>query len=157
MNKEIILTKLTAEEYCALYAVMRPIWLDTYSFLPIEQIELLLNKYFSLEGIKLYLSKGYEYYSINGEGLLVICEKNDCVYIDKLYVYPQSRGKGLASFVFKHLIAKHKKSLMLNVNRNNLVAVNCYLKNGFKVIGEEVIPLGNGLINYDYVMKKEVE
>ena len=157
MNKEIVLTKLTEEEYGALYAVMRPIWLDTYSFLPIEQIELLLNKYFSQEGIKLYLSKGYEYYGINGEGLLVICEREDCIYIDKLYVYPQNRGKGLASLTIKYLIAKRKKCLMLNVNRNNLVAVNCYLKNGFKVIKEEVIPLGNGLINYDYVMKKEVE
>ena len=157
MNEEIVLTKLKEEEFNTLYARMRPIWLDTYSFLPIEQVELLLNKYFSLDGIKHYLSNGYEYYSINGNGLLVVCERDDCIYIDKLYVYPQSRGKGLASLVFKQLIEERKKGLMLNVNKNNLVAVNCYLKNGFKVVKEEIIPLGNGLINYDYVMKKEVE
>lgn len=156
MLDELILTKLTQQEFKGLYQIMRPIWLDTYSFLPTEQVELLLDKYFSPEAINYYLSKGYEYFSVGGNGLLVIVENEDSVYIDKLYIYPENRGQGIASRVFNKLITERKKALTLNVNRNNSVAVSCYLKNGFTVVKEEIIPLGKGLVNCDYVMKKEV-
>ena len=157
MEEKIVLLNLTKEEYSGLYDVMRPIWLDTYSFLPKEQIELLLNKYFSKNGIEHYLSIGYEYYSINGMGLLVVKEQKDSLYVDKLYIYPEFRKKGIATKALNYLINERKKPLMLNVNKSNLPAVSCYLKNGFKIYKEEVIELGNGLINFDYVMKKEVE
>ena len=157
MEEKIVLLNLTKEEYSGLYDIMRPIWLDTYSFLPKEQIELLLDKYFSEKGIKFYLSQGYEYYSVNGMGLLVVKEQKDSLYVDKLYIQPDFRRQGLASAVLEYLIKTRKKPLMLNVNKSNLPAVECYLKNGFKIAREEIIELGNGLINFDYVMKKEVE
>ena len=157
MKETFILRNLTKKEFDELYDAMRPIWLDTYSFLPKKQVELLLDKYFSKQGIKHYLSIGYEYYSINGMGLLVIKEQEDSLYIDKLYIQPNFQKQGLASKVFKYLIKERKKQLMLNVNKNNLPAVSCYLKNGFKINKEVIIELGNGLVNCDYVMVKEIE
>jgi ribosomal protein S18 acetylase RimI-like enzyme len=157
MEEKIVLSNLTKEEFAGLYDVMRPIWLDTYSFLPKEQVELLLDKYFSKKSIEHYLSIGYEYYSLNGAGLLVIKEQKDSLYVDKLYIQPEFRRKGLASNVFQYLIKTRKKALALNVNKNNLPAVSCYLKNGFKIAKEEIIELGNGLVNCDYVMIKEIK
>ena len=157
MEEKIVLLNLTKEEYSGLYDAMRPIWLDTYSFLPKEQVELLLNKYFSIKGVEYYLSIGYEYYSVNGAGLLVIKEQKDSLYFDKLYIQPEFRRKGLASNVFQYLIKTRKKALALNVNKNNLPAVSCYFKNGFKIAKEEIIELGNGLVNCDYVMIKEIK
>ena len=157
MEEKIVLTRMNGKELGGLYEAMRSIWLETYSFLPKEQVELLLDKYFSKKGIEHYLSIGYEYYSLNGVGLLVVKEQKDSLYIDKLYIQPEFRRKGIASNVFNCLIKTRKKPLALNVNKNNLPAVSCYLKNGFKIAKEEIIELGNGLVNYDYVMIKEIK
>jgi ribosomal protein S18 acetylase RimI-like enzyme len=157
MEEKIVLKRMNVEELGGLYEAMRPIWLETYSFLPKEQVELLLNKYFSKNGVEYYLDNGYEYYSLNGAGLLVIKEQKDGLYVDKLYIQPEFRRKGLASNVFQYLIKTRKKALALNVNKNNLPAVSCYLKNGFKIAKEEIIELGNGLVNCDYVMIKEIK
>ena len=157
MEEKIVLKRMNVEELGGLYEAMRPIWLETYSFLPKEQVELLLNKYFSKKGVEYYLDNGYEYYSLNGAGLLVIKEQKDSLYVDKLYIQPEFRRKGLASNVFQYLIKTRKKALALNVNKNNLPAVSCYLKNGFGIVKEEIIELGNGLVNCDYVMIKEIK
>ena len=44
-------------------------------------------------------------------------------------------------------------ALTLNVNRFNK-AIDFYLKNGFKIIKEENIEIGNGFLMEDYVMEK---
>jgi ribosomal protein S18 acetylase RimI-like enzyme len=131
---------------------MSPIWQETYSFLPKEQVNLLLDKYFSVKNIESFLASGYEYYSVNGEGVLVVLEQEVGLYVDKLYLLPSARGKNLPKKVFEFLLKRGKK-LYLNVNKNNKRAINCYLKNGFKITKQEDILLGNGLINCDYVME----
>ena len=155
MKRQISIKKFNQEDFSSLYDFMRPIWLDTYSFLPIEQVQLLLDKYFSSENLLSFVASGYEYYWIDDCAVLVIKKQDDYVYIDKLYLLPSCRGKGYPTAVFDWLL-QFGKPLVLNVNVNNERAVKCYLKNGFKVVEEVVIELGNGLINRDYVMRKEV-
>ena len=156
MNEETIsLTQLNEEQLKELYSFMKPIWYDTYSFLPVIQIDLLLNKYFTFENICKFKENGYEYYSVNGVGVLVVKEQEDSLYIDKLYLLDSERGKNYPQKVFDWLL-KRGKSLTLNVNRNNARAVKCYLKNGFKIVKEMQIDLGSGLVNCDYFMKKEI-
>ncbi|MBO4940167.1 MAG: GNAT family N-acetyltransferase [Clostridia bacterium] len=153
------LTSFTNEDYKNLYAFMRPLWLDTYgAFLPITQIELLLDKYFSESGISHYREEGYEYYAVlddanNKVGVLVYQLRAEGLYIDKLYLVPSARGKGYPKEIFALLQARDK-ALFLNVNQNNRRAVRCYEKNGFTIVKEERIELGGGMVNVDYVMKK---
>lgn len=144
---------LTSEELYCLKSFMRPIWQETYCFLPKEQVDLLLDKYFNQDSIEKYLALGYEYYNLFGVGVLVIKENENDVYIDKLYLTKQARGKNYPRKAFEFLDSRGK-NLTLNVNRENKRAVSCYLKNGFKIIKEENIDLGNGLVNCDYVMQK---
>ena len=153
------LTSFTNEDYKNLHAFMRPLWLDTYgAFLPITQIELLLDKYFSESGILHYREEGYEYYAVlddanNKVGVLVYQLRAEGLYIDKLYLVPSARGKGYPKEIFVLLQAR-EKALFLNVNQNNRRAVRCYEKNGFTIVKEERIELGGGMVNVDYVMKK---
>ena len=147
------LKDFTVADFDGLYEFMRPIWLETYGgFLPERQIEVLLEKYFSKDGIAHFRALGYEYKKIDDVGVLVICERETDVYLDKLYLVPSARGEGYPALVFAELL-KRGKPVLLNVNQNNARALNCYLKNGFTVDREEIIDLGNGMKNVDYVLR----
>lgn len=156
IEQKVNLTQLNNEQLKSLHAFMTPIWHETYSFLPKRQIDLLLDKYFTFENVLKFKQKGYEYYSVNGVGVLVVLEQEDSLYVDKLYLLPSARGKNYPQKVFEILLERNKP-LTLNVNKNNVRAVNCYLKNGFKIISEVTIDLRNGLFNCDYFMKREVD
>ncbi len=147
--------EFTEKDFEGLYAFMQPLWLETYGdFLPKKQILTLLDKYFSVDGLAHYRAAGYRYYKIDDVGVLVYRESEEEVYIDKLYLLPTARGKGYPAFVFEKLSQKGK-DIRLNVNRNNARAVGCYLKNGFSIEKKEEIPIGEGMVNCDYVMIKK--
>ena len=149
------LNDFTNDDFENIYSFMKPLWLETYGgFLPNGQILFLLDKYFSPAGLKSYREKGYRYKKIDDAGVLVFVERETDVYIDKLYLTPNARGKGYAKFVYDELL-KLGKPLLLNVNQNNERAVACYLKNGFEIVEQTDIELGNGMINRDYVMQKK--
>ena len=135
---------------------MTPLWHATYKgIIPDGQIDFLIEKYFSDEGLKHFRSVGYEYFKIidgTMQGIVVICEKNGTTYLDKLYLGEGSRGKGYPSFVFEELL-KLGRDITLNVNQGNTRALRCYEKNGFIVEEEQYIDLGGGMVNVDYRMR----
>ena len=150
------LKDFTPDDFDTLYAFMRPIWLETYGgFLPEKQIDTLLDKYFSKDGIAHFRALGYEYKKVDDVGVLVFVERALDVYLDKLYLLPTARGKGYPKLVFAEL-KKRGKPILLNVNQNNARALKCYQKNGFTVVKEEIIDLGNGMQNVDYVLRLSV-
>ncbi len=75
--------------------------------------------------------------------------------LEKLYVLPdvQKTGAGKKLLETVETVAKSMgaEKLILNVNRKNK-AKTFYEKNGFTVISEEDIDIGNGYSMNDYVM-----
>lgn len=150
------LQNFTQKDFENLYDFMKPLWQETYGdILPPEQLNFLLQKYFSADGMRHYQNLGYQYRKIDDVGVLVFVEKEDSVYIDKLYLLPSARGKNYPAFVFDWL-AQFGKDITLNVNQQNTRAVKCYLKNGFIIERTEDIHLGDGMINCDYIMRKRI-
>ncbi|MBQ7769740.1 MAG: GNAT family N-acetyltransferase [Clostridia bacterium] len=150
-----MLKTFTEQDFDGLYEFMRPIWHETYGdILPAKQIDFLLDKYFSPKGLNAYRMQGYEYFRIDDIGVLVIQERENEVYLDKLYLLPTARGKGYPEKVFSELL-KRGKDVVLNVNQGNERAVKCYRKNGFIVEKVIDIDLGNGMINQDYILRKK--
>lgn len=148
------LTPFTELDFDNLYAFMRPVWLETYgNILPKDQLEYLIEKYFSKDGVQTYRNLGYEYRKIDDVGVLVYVDRGDYTYMDKLYLAPSGRGKGYPKLVFDYLLSLGK-DVVLNANQKNERAVKCYLKNGFVIEKEELVDLGNGMFNPDYVMRK---
>ena len=144
----------TNEDYATVYEFMHPLWLETYGkILPKEQILFLLDKYFSKEGLDRYHALGYQYRKIDGCGVCVFVELEMDVYLDKLYLLPSARGKGYPQKVFAEL-QKLGKPITLNVNEANSRALACYKKNGFEIVRQELIDLGNGMINKDFILQK---
>ena len=154
------LTEFTEKDYGSLKGFMEPLWRQTYAeILPKEQLEYLIEFYFSDDAIRGFRDKGYRYFRLSDgdlRGVVVILEREKDVYLDKLYLLPEARGKGCAEFVFREL-EKFGKDITLNVNRENARAVNCYRKNGFAVERQEEILLGNGMVNQDYFMRRKTQ
>ncbi|MCI2069208.1 MAG: GNAT family N-acetyltransferase [Bacilli bacterium] len=148
------------EEFLKIQSMARSIWPHVYQgVIPPEQISLLLDKYFSDQGINHFLLEGYRYFLIYFEGkeagFIAIKEYPDYVYLDKLYLKEEFRRHHIASDVFDHLIAVFNKDIVLNVNQNNEAAVKTYLAKGFKIVKNETIKLKDGMVNNDYVMRKK--
>ena len=122
--------------------------------MPEKQIDTLLDKYFSKDGIAHFRALGYEYKKVDDVGVLVIVDRGADTYLDKLYLIPTARGKGYPKFVFDELL-KRGKDVVLNVNQSNARALACYQKNGFTVDERIDIDLGGGMVNQDYVMRKK--
>ena len=142
------------EDYDTMYEFMRPLWLETYGkILPKEQIFFLLDKYFSKDGLAHYRALGYQYRKIDDCGVCVFIERETDVYLDKLYLLPSARGKGYPQKVFA-ILQEIGKPITLNVNEANARALACYKKNGFEIVKQELIDLGNGMINRDFILQK---
>jgi GNAT superfamily N-acetyltransferase len=79
--------------------------------------------------------------------------------LHKLYVLPELHGKGLGKafldFITEDIISLGATTLRLNMNRNNK-AKKFYEKNGFSIIAEEDIDIGNNYCMNDYVMEKRL-
>ena len=85
-------------------------------------------------------------------------EKNRSVFrLHKIYILPKQKGKGTGKFILNYIINSVKKSggniLELNVNRDNK-ALHFYESQGFKIVSEEDIDIGEGYFMNDYVMQK---
>ncbi|MBR4888362.1 MAG: GNAT family N-acetyltransferase [Clostridia bacterium] len=145
-----------------LYEFAAPIWKECYAeILPAGQIDLLTHKYFDYENALAIQAGGmlYEYVLLDGEtaGFTAYSLQPDHVYLDKLYLKSEFRGKHISSAVFDDLIAKYNLPIRLNVNQGNTLGMRAYLGRGFKIIETIDIPLPNGYVNRDYIMEKPVK
>lgn len=134
---------------------MSPIWKTTYKgIISDKQIDFLLDKYFKKDNVEKFLQQGYEYFNILNNGVLIFIEREDDIFLDKLYLNEKIRGQNIPSIVFDFLFSR-KKDITLNVNQGNKRAVSCYLKNGFTIEVTHNVILENGMINKDYIMRKK--
>lgn len=85
----------------------------------------------------------------------------DEYYISNVAVYPRYRGKGigkkLMSIAEEEAKMADKKRMVLDVEKDNTVAIGLYKKLGYKIIKEFSITLQNNKNLYFYRMIKEVK
>ena len=143
------------------------IWPVAYGeILSKEQLTYMLGKFYSLESLTDQLEKrnhvfllieenerfvGFASYESNIE--------NHKTKIHKIYVLPETQGKGFGVQLINEIETRAKKSqndiLFLNVNRFNK-AQYFYKKLGFEIAFEEDIEIGNGYLMEDFVMEKKL-
>lgn len=140
------------------------IWPAAYGdILSQDQIDFMLEKSYTVEGLAESMVDGQFFYVLKEEGVaqgfVALRTFTDKVRIEKLYLMPDVQGKGfgkvLIDFAFEKAMKKGKDILELNVNRNN-PAYHFYLKQGFKVVETVDIPYYDYVLN-DYVLQKEVK
>lgn len=141
------------------------IWMEYYpDVIGRDYTIYVLDNYHSLKTIKADLEKGMIYYLIkdsnNPIGYFAYIIDDKGLYISKLYLLKDYRGKNIAEPVFSFLTQeakrKKKKIIYLNVNKHNEASIKYYQKKGFSIIEAVNIPIGSEYSFDDFIMAKEV-
>ncbi len=158
---------LSEDEISRLADIAKGIWYEYFpGLISAKQVDYMVEKYQSKNAISRQIaSEGYQYFMvIDGSdilGYIGIREENDKLFLSKLYLKKEFRGRGYFSkmLLFIEDIAKNKKlkSLYLTVNKHNDNSVLVYKKKGFSVINEQAADIGGGFIMDDYIMEKKLK
>jgi GNAT superfamily N-acetyltransferase len=162
----ITITKATSKDYKTIQEIVHKTYPETYgAILSKEQLDFMLNAFYSEVALKdNVVSKGH-HFLLAKENELVLgfasyehnYQNNDITRIHKIYVLPQTQGKGVGNTLIAHIeelaIENHSADLSLNVNRFNKTCA-FYHKKGFQIIEEVGIEIGHGYLMEGYVMEK---
>ena len=118
------------------------------------QIDYMLEKFQSAKAIGKQSNQGYEYYFINFNstpiGYVSIKKEDDSLFLSKIYVLSNYRGKKIGKTALQFVEEKAKVSslnnITLTVNKNNYNSILVYEKFGFNNLGPAVKDIGNGFI-----------
>ncbi|MEE4245723.1 MAG: GNAT family N-acetyltransferase [Kangiellaceae bacterium] len=162
MNHRIIQATNT-EQLEAIEQLAEQIWHEHYT--PIigrEQVLYMLDKFQSLPAMRQQITQdGYHYYSLlvdnQLKGYFAIQVKPQVVFLSKLYVTSELRGRGYGKRCLdyiKTLAADTGRILIeLTVNKYNANSIAAYQSMGFEIIKEAVFDIGQGYVMDDYVMQ----
>ncbi|CZR03693.1 GNAT family N-acetyltransferase [Trichococcus ilyis] len=137
------------------------IWHEYY--LPVlgpEQVAYMLENIQSKANMEKDIEIGkLDYFLIKSEGqsagYLAIQLRQDNLFISKLYLLKEARGKGYAYQIMEQMVElakkEKKKALELTVNKHNEGSIAFYEKYGFVRTESIVSPIGGGFVMDDYV------
>lgn len=163
MSIEIAKVK-TDEELREVADLAAEIWHECFpGIISMEQIEYMIEKFQSYQAMKEQIScQGYSYLDVREDGKLcgyigVKPEDDERLFLSKLYLRADKRGKGIASAmlnrVFNEARRYGKSKVYLTVNRHNYHAVDVYKKTGFIITSQTVADIGSGFVMDDYIME----
>lgn len=150
----------------SVYAVAESIWEQYYTpILGEAQVEYMVDKFLSPDAIVEQINSGYEYflfsYDYTFAGFAAILEKDNELFLSKLYVDEEFRGKGIGKHMFQKFVEickmRNLKKIWLTCNRNNVNSLAVYDRLGFKKTREEVTDIGNGFVMDDFILEYEIQ
>jgi GNAT superfamily N-acetyltransferase len=123
-----------------------------------EQIAFMLESIYQSEALETQMENGQQFFVLSLQnrdaGFLAIRNGK----LEKLYLRPEFRGKGMGSAMLEFATQKMKEAninfMELNVNRFN-PALSFYLRNGFSILREVDIPFGPFFLN-DFILRKNL-
>lgn len=156
------LTKININEIPIVQQLAREIWDEHYiKIISQEQIDYMLELFYSDERIRSEIEEGISWEILmdkeNPVGYLVCKIEEEKLFISKIYLKAETRGKGFGKLLLNRAIelAKHnqKESIYLNVNKENKGSIGFYERNGFEKIDEGVFDIGNGYVMDDFILE----
>jgi len=156
------------EQLRQLAVLSSEIWHECFPGIISEgQIDYMVKRFQSYDAMKRQLAdEGYRYYYISDDNGIagytgfVLHPEEDYMFLSKLYLRADRRGRGLASKTIDQLRdicrenALHR--IRLTVNINNRQAINVYKHKGFIVAYDQKADIGNGYYMDDHVMELTV-
>ncbi len=140
---------------------------DTYKdILKPDQISYMLGMMYSYPSLESQFKLGHVYFIAYEDKTpvgyaSVERQKEKIFHLQKIYVMPEHKGKGIGGILFKRIVEYVKEvqpekcAIELNVNRNNK-ALGFYEHLGMKKIFEGDFNIGRGYMMNDYIMSIEV-
>lgn len=164
------LIKATEKDILLIQDLAKRSWENAYAeILSQEQMKFMLDTMYSEAEISEQLKNpNYHYYLVFDEVLNSFdgflgyenhYEENT-TKLHRIYLVPESKGKGLGKKTLEFLNEKVKESgdlrIILNVNKHNS-AQQFYISQGYKVYDDGVFDIGNGYVMDDFLMEKIVK
>ena len=157
----------TPEQIALVAEIAEPIWYATYEpIIGADAVAYMIDKFQSVPAINRQLeTEGYVYYLIyaNGEAagfIGLVPRKEGRMFLSKLYIRPEFRGRGIVRKAFSHIAALCKEvgldKIYLTVNKQNTHAIEVYKHHGFYEIDAVVTDIGCGYVMDDYILQKDV-
>ncbi len=159
-------TVVSDEDVNNLSVMAREIWTEAFGkLLSPEQLEYMLEKFLSPESIKKSVADGitYEFIEFKGEdaGFFAYRREEEKMFLSKIYVRKNLRGKGLASYAVNRVLGICRMaeidSIYLTVNRGNENAISAYRHWGFSIVKDVDTDIGNGYFMNDHIMELDVK
>jgi ribosomal protein S18 acetylase RimI-like enzyme len=158
----------TVNDVSLIQDIVKKTWPVAYSnIISQQQIDYMLNLFYSDVALKNSIT-------IKNNIFLLAKDSETCIgfasiehrYLNqsitrlhKLYILPECQGKGIGNLLLENIeklaIKNHSNAISLNVNKYNK-ALLFYQKNGFEIVGEEVIDIGNNYVMDDFIMEKSM-
>ena len=151
---------ISVEELPLLQQMAKEVWSEHYkNILSKGQIEYMVDKFQSSPAVLEQLKNGYQYYWLcygqKKAGYLAIEPKDGKLFLSKIYLKKEYRGKKIASYAVaqlkKHCREKNESSIWLTVNKENVNSIAAYEAMGFKRTRELTTDIGNGYVMDDYI------
>lgn len=140
-------------------------WPTAYgAILAPEQIAYMLDLFYSEEALLRQMATGHQFLLLmdDDEEALGFADfefnyEEATAKLQKLYVLPQTQGTGAGRLLLDAVVSAAQNAgqqrIILNVNRHNK-ATSFYKKQGFTVIREEDIDIGEDYFMNDYIMER---
>ena len=131
-----------------------------------EQIDYMVDKFQSENAIINQINnENYTYFYIMYDnqkaGYIGLSDKQDYLFLSKLYLKKEYRHKGIGkkAFDFIKQFAENNgyNKIQLTVNKYNENTINAYNKWGFKTIDSVVTDIGNDFVMDDYIMEYSIK
>jgi ribosomal protein S18 acetylase RimI-like enzyme len=161
----IQLSRIEAFETDLIASLADRIWHAYYiDFISLEQIDYMLDKFYSKTSLDLQIQEGQEFYKVICDGKIsgfvsISRKQQDEYFIHKFYLLTEIHGKNTGTAVMdlvKEMIRSRSEGrnadIRLTVNRQNYKAINFYFKNKFIIESVEDFDIGNTYFMTDFVM-----
>lgn len=159
VNEELVLS---------VAAMADEIWHEHYDkLLGSGQVDYMVEKFLSPDALCEQINNGYEYFLISHEytfaGFAGILEneQDKSLFLSKLYIHEESRGKHISTEMLKKFIElcelRGLTKIWLTCNRHNSHSLDIYKHWGFEIIREECTDIGNGYVMDDYILELKIE
>jgi len=167
MNEVLTVRNADLDDINTIGYLAYQVWPATYKeILTFEQLHYMLQHFYSPTSLREQMvSKHHTFLIAEMEedepvGFASYSETSTGIFkLHKLYVLPAIQGKNIGKtllwVVEEQCREAGGKKLQLNVNRFNK-AKNFYERQGFRIIKEEDVDLGNGVKQEDYVLEKDL-
>lgn len=139
------------------------IWHEYFvNIITLEQIDYMVEKFQSYPALKKAIEEEhYHYFLAYEEGKMIgfcgVKPDGERLFLSKLYLHANSRGKGYASVLLKKAIAYakdiQKNAIYLTCNKFNTHSLDVYKGKGFEIIDAVQSDIGHGFIMDDYIMQ----
>ena len=155
---------LERDELSVVKSLAYDIWPRVYDYMiSSEQIAYMLSLMYNLDKLQLQWGEGVKFVVLEVEGMpqgfLSFEEKDECIFLHKLYLRPEMQGQGFGKKMLQvamdFAIDTKKPKIELTVNRNNK-SLEFYMSQGFQIKQEKDFDIGGGYFMNDYILSLAV-